>query len=217
LTRVVALAGLIASVLGAIPMAQAQVAYAPPDLSGEAPDAQLTGRHAIQEFQIGVPLWYDVPREIVRPGVHLGGRVGIDWGFFGGFIDVGATFVPIDLGRYGLGRDPLVRLHAGLGGRLQYPTDHVRPYLDLIFDFNGWSFRSIEIDCVGVLPGGFWCTGTGAFEFTPGWTGRAGVQIVVRKPWAIDLGVAFSMTYRGNLFPRAEWWMEPFIGLSMRP
>jgi hypothetical protein len=195
----------------------AQVAYELPDLSGEAPGEAATGRHAIQELQIGVPLLFDVPRDIVRPGAHVGGRVGLDWGYVGGFIDAGATFIPIDLGQFGLGRSPLVRLHLGVGARVQYPTEHVRPYADLILNFNGWSYRTIDGGCVGVRPGGFWCAGTGSFEFSPGWTARTGLSIVVRKPWAIDLGVAFSMTYRGNLFPRVEWWMEPYVGLSHRP
>lgn len=198
--------------------AEAQVTYAPPDLSGEAPEAEGQGQRDIQEFTIGVPLMYDVPRDIVRPGANIGGRIGLDWGYFGAFIDVGAAFIPIDLDalRPGLGRDPLVRLHGGVGVRLLFPTEYVRPYADLILDMNGWSFRSIEIDCVGVLPGGFWCTGTGAFEFTAGWSGRAGVQIVAKKPWSIDVGAAFSMSYRGDVFPGPQFWLEPYIGFSIR-
>jgi hypothetical protein len=208
----VAVLGLVLT-LGAS-AARAQVAYAPPDLSGEAPAEGTYGQHAIQEASIDVPLWFDVPRDIVRPGVHLGGRVGLDWGFFGAFIDAGAALVPVDLGP--LGRDPLVRLHLGVGGRVQYPHPRVRPYLDVIFDFNGWSFRNIEFMCAGVLPGGFWCVGTGAFEFAPGFTGRAGVQIVVKGPWAIDLGVAAALSFAGTQFSRTEFWLSPLLGVSLR-
>lgn len=200
------------------PAAEGQVSYAPPDLSGDAPEPESQGQRRLEEFAIGVPLFYDVPRDIVRPGVDFGGRIGLDWGYFGAFIDAGVALIPIDLNalRPGLGKDPLVRLHGGLGVRLQYPTKYVRPYADLVLDFNGWSFRSIEFDCVGVLPGGFWCTGTGAFEFSPGWSGRAGVHIKVKGHWSIDVGSAFSMSYRGNLFSRPQFWLEPYLGFTIR-
>jgi len=182
----------------------------------QSPPPEPNRPHKFGSFTIGVPLFNDVNSDIVRPGANLNFRGGIDFGFFGVFAHLGTMWNPIDLNNApppspALGRSPLHRLYFGVGARLQYPHERFRPYVDLAFDINWWHFQETALVC------GIWyCTGVNSYRFTPGWESRVGMQIVVRPPFAIDLGVSFAFTYPGDMFIDAEYWMEPYLGVATR-
>ncbi len=176
---------------------------------------QRRGPHRFGSFTIGVPLFNDVPSEVVRPGANLNFRGGMDFGFFGAFVQAGTMWNPIDLnqlpGGRGLGRSPLHRLYFGLGARLQYPHERFRPYVDLALNFNFWNFRETGLAC------GFWyCSSVNTYRFSVGWETRLGLQIVVKGPIAIDLGTTFAFTYQGDFFAEPQYWLEPYLGIATR-
>jgi len=165
------------------------------------------------QFNIGVPLFYDVDPDVVRPGANLQLRGGVLKNFFGGFFHFGTSWNPIDLnqveGWLGYGREPLNRLYFGIGGRLMYAEGKIRPYVDLSFDFNWWHFLETSVGC-----GWWYCSAYNEYRFTPGWSGRAGFQIAVNPTLGIDLGATFAFSYAGDFFDRAQYWLEPSIGVT---
>lgn len=165
----------------------------------------------------GVPIFLDNDREVVRPGGEMNAWVGLDIGwlvFAGGF---GAGWTPIDLasvdGGQDLGRSPLARLYLQAEMRLQVPVAKaVLPFLSGAFDANWWRHRD-----VGALQCDFWyCTTRTTFTFAPGFTGKAGMGIKVRRRIYVDVGARISITGTGDLFMSSEWFVTPFVGITYR-
>ncbi len=176
-------------------------------------------------FDVGVPLWLNgVDRDLVRPGVNLHLQGGLDLGYLGFFVHGGFRFIPIDFDRAadarhpeyeGQGRDPLKNPYFGLGMRAQVPNrSRLMPYLSGSFDFNFWHFREESVACGGYYY--WWCADYDVYEFTPGFTGRAGLAIYLGQCLYADLGAGVSMSFEGNFFDENQTWVEPFGGLSCR-
>lgn len=168
--------------------------------------------------EIGVPIFLDVDRDIVRPGVHIAGWGGFDIGWvvfdvgLGLMFNVISTDDIIEAVGMDLGDQPLIRWHFSPGIRLQVPTlDEVLPYVAGAFDANLWQFEPLGVDC-----GWYYCRSDSRFRFAPGFTAKSGVAIRVKGPWFIDIGMKYSMSAPGNFFERTQWWVEPFIGLLFR-
>lgn len=166
---------------------------------------------------VGVPIFLDNDRDVVRPGGEMNAWVGLDIGwlvFAGGF---GANWIPIDLGSVeggeALGRSPLARLYLQTEVRFQVPVSKaVLPFLSGAFDANWWRHRD-----VGDLTCPFWyCTGRSRFTFAPGFTGKAGIGIRAGERIYVDVGAKLSLTGTGDFFLSTEWFVTPFIGITYR-
>ena len=172
--------------------------------------------HKFGSFTIAVPIAYDVNLDVVKPGAHLDLRGGVDWGMIGVFTRFGLMWTPINLDAQpetiGYGQSPLTRMSFGFGVRLQYDRHpRFRAYADLQFDFNWWHVRESSYGC-----GWWYCTTYDNYRFAPGWTLRPGLQIIVKDPIAIDVGCGFGFSYPGDFFDRAQYWLEPFLGIAVR-
>jgi hypothetical protein len=139
-------------------------------------------------LSIAVPIFLDVPRDIVRPGAAINFFGGADFGFFviGG--DAGLQWNPIDLNGVVAGnppislsgRSPLTRIYLSLPEvRFQVPDlKVVLPYITGSFDMNFWNFRETQVGC------GYWyCSQYSVYRFTPGFTGKAGVGFSPGGGW----------------------------------
>jgi len=189
-------------------------AYAPP------PTEKVSAHRGFQGgFNIGVPIWLDVDKDVVRPGadLHFFGGYDIGYAMFG--LDLGAMWTPIDLNKVpnlpvgvSPGRSPVTRLYFAPEVRVQVPNKSpILPYVGVTFDINWWRFRETGIAC------GFWyCTQVAVFRFTPGFTAKAGVAFRVKQGVHIDLGVKYSLSGAGDFFLRREQWVTPYLGILIR-
>ena len=167
---------------------------------------------------IGVPLFLDVEREVVRPGAQLDFWAAADFGFItlGGRLGFGWT--PIELSKetefpelQRFGRNPLRRVNFSPEVRLQIPGKKVLPYLSNAFDMNWWNFLETSVAC-----GWWYCSSFGVYRFTPGYTGRVGLGIRAVKTFHVDLGFAWSLTGKGDFFAEKHWSLGPYAGFLFR-
>lgn len=167
---------------------------------------------------LGVPIFLDVDRNIVKPGMSIEAWGGFDIGWVVFDFGLGLMWntiktdnIPEVMGD-GLGNQPLIRWHFSPGIRLQVPTiDAVLPYVTGRFDANLWQLEVLGTDC-----GWYYCRGEGRFQFAPGFTGKAGLGIRLKGPWFLDVGMKYSLSGKGQFFERTQWWLEPFIGFLFR-
>ncbi len=167
---------------------------------------------------LGVPIFLDVDRDIVKPGASIEAWGGFDIGWVVFDFGLGLMWnriktdnIPEVMGD-GLGNQPLIRWHFSPGIRLQVPTiDAVLTYLTGRFDANLWQLEALGTDC-----GWYYCNGEGNFQFAPGFTGKAGLGIRLKGPWFLDVGMKYSLSGKGDFFQRTQWWLEPFIGFLFR-
>ena len=170
-------------------------------------------------LQIGVPIFLDVPNDIVRPGADLSFFGAADFGYFaiGGAAGIGWT--PIDLDQIppptmGLaGRSPLTRLFLSIPEiRVQAPDlKVVLPYAGISFDMNFWNFRETEVVC-----NFYWCSEFSVYRFTPGFTARGGLGFKVKHGIHVDLGLRYSYSGPGNFFRQHRQWLTPYVGVLVR-
>ncbi len=170
-------------------------------------------------FNIGVPVWLDVDRNVVRPGadLHFFGGLDIKYALFA--LDLGVMWTPIDLNNVptnapgtGLGRSPLTRLYFGPEVRVQVPNKSpVLPYLGAVFDVNWWRFRETSLAC-----NWWYCTQVAVFRFAPGFTAKAGIAFHTRHGVHVDLGMKYSLSGKGDFFLRREQWITPYVGILVR-
>ncbi|MEM7136929.1 MAG: hypothetical protein AAF500_10145 [Myxococcota bacterium] len=211
-----------ATVAPAPPPAPPDMVEAPPPTSFAAPKQGLTLGFT-WALQIGVPIFLDVPRDIVRPGADITFFGGADFGYFviGGATGVGWN--PIDLNGVTVdingtpvrlsGRSPLSRIFLTLPEfRVQVPNlNVVLPYISGAFDMNFWNFRETEVGC-----GFYYCSEFSVYRFTPGFTGRAGFGFQAKRGVYIDVGFRYSMSGKGNFFEQVRWWLTPYVGVIVR-
>ncbi|HSN83879.1 MAG TPA: hypothetical protein VLS88_14955 [Polyangiales bacterium] len=167
--------------------------------------------------KLGVPVFLDVDRSIVRPGASIMGWGGFDLGWFVFGFGLGFQWNRIDTSDIPnvferLGNEPLVRLFFSPEVRFQIPTiEAVLPYVTGAFDANIWSFEALGTGCRT-----FYCRDDGRGQFAPGFTGKAGLGIHLKRAMYLDVGFQYSMSGKGGFFDRTRWWMEPFIGFIYR-
>ncbi len=186
-----------------------------------ASSASAQERRVALRFQggveVGVPTYFNVDHEIVRPGASFTAWAGFDVGWVVFDFAFGLQWTPIDtnripgvLNRSGL--EPLVRLSFSPGVRFQVPLfDAVLPYVTGSFDANLWSFAALGRGC-----GWYYCREDSHGQFAPGFSGKAGLGIHLKGSVFLDVGFQYSMSGTGNFFERQQWWAEPFIGFIYR-
>lgn len=168
-------------------------------------------------MKLGVPVFLNVDRNIVRPGASIMGWGGFDLGWVVFDFGLGFQWTRIDTNNIPnvferLGYEPLVRLFFSPEVRFQVPTiDAVLPYVSGAFDANIWSFEALGRGC-----GWYYCRNESRGQFAPGFTGKAGVAIHLKRAMYLDVGLQYSMSGKGNFFERTQWWLEPFIGFIYR-
>ena len=196
----------------------------PLEMVSETPPVQEPGGKKPLEVSftwsvgVGVPIFLDVPNDVVRPGAHLFFFGGADFGFFilGG--TVGIQWNPIDLGKISnvdlAGRQPTTRIQLSIPEvRFQIPDlKVVLPYISGSFDMNFWNFAETAVAC------GYWyCSQYSVYRFTPGFTGKAGVGFEVKDSGVyIDVAFQYSLTGKGNFFEESRWWLAPVMGVLVR-
>lgn len=194
-------------------------AYEPPPAEPE-PIKKVSAHRGFQGgFNIGVPIWLDVDTKVVRPGADLHFFGGYDMGYVMFGVNLGAMWTPIDGNQIpGLsasdnpGRYPVTRLYVAPEVRAQVPNKSpILPYVAMTFDINWWHFRQTGIVC------NFWyCAQVNVFNFTPGFTAKAGIAFRIKQGAHIDLGVKYSLSGPGDFFLRREQWVTPYLGFFFR-
>jgi hypothetical protein len=189
----------------------------PPPPSKAAPERKHRGLQG--GLNIGVPLFLDVDKNVVRPGADIHGFGGYDMGYAMFGLDLGAMWTPIDLRKIStttpnpnLERSPVTRLYFAPEVRVQVPNrSRLLPYVAITFDANWWQFRETQLAC------NFWyCTQVKKFRFTPGFSAKAGMAFRIREGMHIDVGFKYSLSGPGNFFLRREQWITPYIGILGR-
>jgi hypothetical protein len=186
-----------------------------------ASSASAQERRVALRFQggveVGVPIFFNVDHEIVRPGASLTGWAGFDIGWVVFDFGFGLQWTPLDTNKIPgavnpTGLEPLIRLSFSPGLRFQIPIfDAVLPYVTGAFDANLWSFAALGRGC-----GWYYCRSDSRGQFAPGFSGKAGLGIHLKGAIYLDVGIQYSMSGTGNFFERMQWWAEPFIGFIYR-
>jgi hypothetical protein len=193
--------------------------YNPPAPEPEPPKEKVSAHRGFQGgFNIGVPLWLNVDKNVVRPGADLHFFGGYDMGYAMFGVNLGVMWTPIDLnGAPGIppgsgGRNPLTRLYIAPEVRVQVPNPSpILPYLAMTFDINWWNFRETGIIC------NYWyCTQGNIFRFTPGFTAKFGIAFRVKRGAHIDVGAKYTYSGAGDFFLRKEMWVTPYLGFFFR-
>ena len=173
-------------------------------------------------FHIGVPIFLNVDRNVVRPGADLYIFGGYDIGYLVFGISAGAMWTPINFYNIpgidpGYDRSPMTRLYFSPELRIQVPNNTpILPHLGITFDANWWRVKETNIVCGGVY---YWyCARVAVFRFTPGMTATLGFGFDVSGGMGthIDVGVKYSLSGTGSFFFRREQWITPYIGMLFR-
>lgn len=170
-------------------------------------------------FHIGVPIWLNIDRDVVRPGADLYGFGGYDMGYVVFGLSLGVMWVPINFNNIpeappgsSYDRRPMTRLYFAPEFRVQVPNKSpVLLHVGITFDANWWRVAATDIVC-----GAFYCVRTAVFRFTPGMTATLGLAFRVSTGAHIDVGVKYSLSGAGSFFLRREQWVTPYIGMLFR-
>ena len=108
-------------------------------------------------FNLGVPIWLNVDKDVVRPGADLNFFGGFDIGYAVFGLALGAMWTPMNLYNIpgatpgaGYDRSPMTRLYFAPEVRVQVPNNTpVLPYLGITFDANWWRVKETDIVCGG--------------------------------------------------------------------
>ena len=186
-----------------------------------AASASAQDRRVELRFQggvnVGVPIFLNVDRDIIKPGASITGWGGVDLGWVVFDFGLGLQWTPIQTNHLPMvvqpsGTEPLVRWFFSPGVRFQVPTiDAVLPYVTGAFDANLWSFQAAASGCAW-----YYCRGDSRAQFTPGFTGKAGLGIHLKKAMYLDVGFKYAMSGKGDFFNSTQWWVEPFVGFIYR-
>jgi len=227
--RVCLIAGVIAPLLfGSTVTAQGAWSYEPTPTSPytstpvpEGPESSMDERSSMDpglmgSFTLGVPVFMDADRSVVRPGVDLDFMGGVDIGYAVFGLGLGAMWTPIEYndisGGAGYGRQPMTRLYLAPELRVQVPNkSRLLPYLGVTFDANWWRVQSTEINC-----GFYYCRVHAVFLFTPGMTAKLGFGVRVSTGALIEIGFKYSLSGPGSFFNEREQWVTPYIGMMFR-
>ena len=168
--------------------------------------------HTELGMNLGVMIWNDVDRDIVRPGATLSARLGYDLEYVVPQLEFGLRWSGVDLESLNatLGRNTLRSIFFALGARFQVPNkSRITPYADALFDMNWWNFRETTIAC-----GVWYCDSVNTYRFSPGFRGRLGMLIGVAKLVDIEVGFGAGFSFQGDFFARNRSWLEPFVGFT---
>lgn len=189
----------------------------PPPPEGEPSESWWHEPGFTWALQIGVPIFLDVPRDVVKAGGDISFFGGADFGSFivGGAAGIGWN--PIDLNNADIsgasGRSPVTRLFLSVPEvRFQVPgLKVVLPYISGAFDINWWNFRETDLVC-----GAWYCTRSSVYRFTPGFTGRGGLAFEAKGGIYVDVGLRYSFTGKGDFFQQSRWYLTPYVGVLLR-
>lgn len=170
-------------------------------------------RHTELGMNLGVMIWNDVDRDIVKPGAALTARLGFDFKYFVPQMEFGLRWTAIDPSKLDplLQRDPLRSIVFALGSRFQVPNQsRVTPYADVMFDMNWWNYREVSNpSCVS-----YYCNSVAKYRFTPGFRGRLGMLIRATDLFEVELGFGAAFSFRGSFFIQNRSWLEPYVGFT---
>ena len=167
-------------------------------------------------FHIGIPLWLNVDRNIVRPGADLNAFGAFDMGYVAFGLGGGVSWNPIIFnnipGVSDTGRQPLTRLYLSPEFRVQVPNrTPLLPYIGITFDANWWRVAATDVVC-----GAFYCTRVAVFRFSPGMSVKFGLALRVGQGAYLDIGVKYSLSGPGSFFPSRQQWISPYFGFLFR-
>ncbi|MBW1831207.1 MAG: hypothetical protein JRJ10_05830, partial [Deltaproteobacteria bacterium] len=171
-------------------------------------------------FTLGVPVFLNVDKNVVRPGADLNFFGGYDIGYAVFGLALGAMWTPMNLynipgATVAYDRSPMTRLYLAPEFRVQVPNNTpILPYLGVTFDANWWRVKETEIVCGGIYY--YYCARVAVFRFTPGMTVKLGMAFRVSTGSYIDVGVKYSLSGTGSFFFRREQWITPYLGILFR-
>lgn len=181
----------------------------------KAEDRASSYPHLNFGMDLGVVLWNDFDRDIVRPGAALDARIGWDTKYLEPMVELGFRANGVEVSEISGGspqadRERLKNIFVGLGARFKVPNRSiVTPFFDGLFDLNWWSFVETRIVC------SYWyCTAVDDFRFAPGFHGRLGLLLRVSPQAYIEAGCGLGMSFAGDFFDEARSWIEPFAGFT---
>lgn len=190
-----------------------------PPPTSELPETKIVKTKFQWSLNVGVPLWLNVPNDVVRPGADLSWVGGVDIGYMVFGFGVGVMWTPINLRNFtddngeSSGQSPLTRLYFFPEVRVQVPNKSlVLPYVSGAFDATWWHLHETGLTCDDF----FFCSNSSTFRFAPGFTGKVGLAFEIMRGVKVDVGMKYSLTGPGNFFTTQRWWLTPYVGVLVR-
>jgi hypothetical protein len=167
------------------------------------------------DLQVELPIPLTDEGDSADPGFGFSGLFGWDLGFLLPSLGLGWSWNGLNLP----GDDrTLTRYHLSLGLMTEFENDSiVVPVLGAMLDLNWWHLSGdVDVACGGYY---YWgCYAYDAYDYTTGFTFRAGVDLRFLKNERLSLGAGVqpSVTLSGGPFRDAEWWITPYAVFTIR-
>jgi hypothetical protein len=174
--------------------------------------AARSSRTSEAGFELTVPIYFTSDEGAIDPGFGFAGRFGLVVGrYFVPELHLGWQINWLDddvVGPYDLTMDTF---WVSAGARFRFDNGGlVTPFVSAAFDMN---FVHMEGD-EQIVCGYYYCDSVANYEFTPGFSGKVGIAFEMSRHTAIDVGVRIAMMFEGDVFPHAEGFVSPFVGLT---
>ncbi len=161
---------------------------------------------------LGVPFAVSAPDDLLSPGFYTETRWGAKVGTWSPEVSGGWQGQWVDMDGVGGREVKLTSWWFGFGLRLEADNrSDFTPYTSVGFDFTFWKPKgAAAMGCEEIL-----CESGNSFAFNPGFSGKIGVNYRAGPYFGVDLGMRWSMVFPSNGFVDSEWWITPYLGLSV--
>lgn len=173
-----------------------------------------TSERAEGQFSLflGVPFAVSDADDLLSPGFYTETRWGAKLDVWSPELNGGWQGQWADQDQIGGHEVKLTSWWFGFGLRLEGEnrTDFT-PYASVGLDFTFWKPKGAEaMGCEEIL-----CESENSFAFNPGFSGKIGLNYRVGPYFGLDLGMRWSMVFPSNGFVDSEWWLTPYLALSV--
>ena len=164
-----------------------------------------------------MPIFLNVDRDIVKPGLSFTGWGGFDIGWVVFDFGLGLQWTGIDTNKI-----PNVVQPSGLraahtlvllAGRA-IPSAQRRG--SAAVHHRRIRCEPLELRIPRAGCGWYYCRDDSRAQFAPGFSGKAGLGIHLKNAMYLDVGFQYSMSGKGDFFNSTQWWVEPFVGFIYR-
>jgi hypothetical protein len=178
------------------------------------PQAARSRRSTEAGFDLQVPIWFTPDDGAIDPGFGFAGRFGLLVGrYLVPELHLGWQINWMDEDVVGFDRSMDI-FYFSVGARVRFDSGGlVTPFVSGAFDMSFVHFEGDEdVYCGGYYY--YYCDTVANYEFTPGFSAKVGVAFEMSRDVAIDVGARIAMVFETDVFPQAEGYVSPFVGLT---
>jgi hypothetical protein len=170
------------------------------------------------DLQLEVPVPVSDAYNQADPGFGLQALFGWDLGWLVPTANFGWSWSSLNLPAGASDDRGLRRFHLGLGVMAEFENRSVvTPVVGAMVDFNWWHVSGdYAVVCNDYY---YWgCYSVDAYDYTTGFSLRGGIDLRVlpKERFTLGTGVMPSVTLSGGPFRGSQWWVSPYLVLTIR-